>query len=122
MLLIHYGKRELETIYIHRFRKEYLPFYRLFFEIGQFWIIGGVWMAYSVFGSDYIGTAYPKFFRYLWITAFFLGESMNWRCHLVLRDLRPIGTKTVWIPKVYFNNNNRDAALIIFHAQITFGK
>lgn len=98
--MAHFIKRELETLFIHRFSNDTMPFYRVFINSSHYWLLSGFLMAYGLYTPNYIQPSYPMCLRYVIIGCFCLFEFMNFSCHIVLRNLRPKGTKKRGIPHV----------------------
>ncbi|KAI0734178.1 3-oxo-5-alpha-steroid 4-dehydrogenase-domain-containing protein [Fomitopsis betulina] len=109
MIMVHFIKREWETLFVHRFSHGTMPFRNIFRNSAHYWLLSGVLLAsvlYSPAYSDYspfiIGTARdkPRFLMgclALWAFA----EFSNLHAHLTLRALRPEGSKTRAIPYGY---------------------
>ncbi len=100
MLIGHYVKRELETLFVHRFSNATMPFYRVFINSSHYWVLCGLFISYFLFHPKYSAPVYPAYVSHVCIVLFCLAEVMNLCCHLVLRSLRPAGTKSRAIPAV----------------------
>ncbi|CCG82044.1 Synaptic glycoprotein SC2 [Taphrina deformans PYCC 5710] len=97
MVTIHFLKREYETIFVHRFSSETMPFFNLFKNCAHYWLIGGAFLA-GVTYSDWYSTetySYPRYASFL----FLFSELCNFKTHAILRDLRPAGTRERKIPR-----------------------
>jgi len=53
MVLGHYIKRELETLFVHRFSNETMPFMNVFKNSAHYWIIMGIGTMYFFLSPDY---------------------------------------------------------------------
>jgi very-long-chain enoyl-CoA reductase len=100
MVLLHYFKREFETLFIHRFSNDTMPFFNVFKNSTHYWVLLG-------FGSMYF-FLHPRYTPPSWANdqihmilcaAFVFFEFMNFMCHLVLRNLRSPGSSERGIPK-----------------------
>ena len=49
MVALHYLKRELETIFVHRFSNSTMPFKRIFINSGHYWVTCGTLIGYFFF-------------------------------------------------------------------------
>uniref|UniRef100_A0A1I8ASX1 very-long-chain enoyl-CoA reductase n=1 Tax=Steinernema glaseri TaxID=37863 RepID=A0A1I8ASX1_9BILA len=99
---IHYAKRLFETQFIHRFSNGTMPLRNLFKNCSYYW-------GFCAFISYFINHPYyqlPSFGLpqiYIGFTGFALSEIGNFSIHVLLRNLRPAGTKERKIP---FPNTN----------------
>lgn len=50
LVMAHFIKRELETIFIHRFSHGTMPFRNVFKNSAHYWLLSGVNLAYWVYG------------------------------------------------------------------------
>lgn len=101
MALIHYLKREYETLFVHRFSNDTMPWTNILKNSAHYWAIFGFLSMYFLI--------HPKYTAPAWVccdsiyTAFFLAflacEYMNFQCHCILRDLRKPGSTQRGIPK-----------------------
>ncbi|KAK0395092.1 hypothetical protein QR680_001113 [Steinernema hermaphroditum] len=98
----HYAKRVFETQFIHRFSNGTMPLRNLFKNCSYYW-------GFCAFISYFINHPYyqlPSFGLpqiYIGFTGFALSEIGNFSIHVLLRNLRPEGTKERKIP--YPNSN-----------------
>ncbi|KAK7690947.1 hypothetical protein QCA50_006050 [Cerrena zonata] len=109
MAMLHFLKREYETLFVHRFSNGTMPLYGLFRNCAHYWILSGVALAYAAYGPTYAATS--PYIRgtirsnptFLWscIALWTFAELSNGRTHSILRDLRPAGTKERRIPYGY---------------------
>jgi very-long-chain enoyl-CoA reductase len=102
MVLGHYIKRELETLFIHRFSSETMPFTNLFKNCTHYWVIFGTLVGYFLLHPKYTEPTYiPMNVKYVLIAAFVFFQIMNFLCHNTLKNLRKPGTTERGIPKGY---------------------
>ena len=97
MVCLHFLKREYETVFVHRFSSETMPFFNLFKNCAHYWLIGGAFLA-AITYSDRYATETHNFPRYS-MFLFTLAELCNFKTHTILRDLRPAGTTERRIPR-----------------------
>lgn len=96
MLLGHYIKRELETLFVHRFSSDTMPIINIFKNSLHYWILNGVCiMAFFLMPS----TQESKTKDIICAALFTLFELLNLMTHIVLKDLRKPGTTERGIPK-----------------------
>lgn len=101
LLVIHFLKRELETIFVHRFSLATMPARNIFKNCGHYWALAGVNIAYWVFRPD-SPTATDSLNPILYnggLALFVFGELANLNAHLILRNLRRPGTTERGIPR-----------------------
>ncbi|KAL6075658.1 very-long-chain enoyl-CoA reductase [Balamuthia mandrillaris] len=92
----HYLKRELETIFVHRFSKGTMPLLNIFKNSGYYWGAGAL-VGYFVNHPLYTPPSSTQF--YAGLACFVLFELGNLYCHIILRNLRPPGTRVRAIPR-----------------------
>ncbi|KAG8948377.1 3-oxo-5a-steroid 4- dehydrogenase [Tulasnella sp. 419] len=107
LVLIHYVKRELESIFVHRFSSATMPRFNVFKNSAYYWGPSGVMLASSLYGPWFSKSALAGTLRddprWLWgLTAIWaFAELSNLKTHLTLRSLRPAGTRQKGIPTGY---------------------
>ncbi|GLB44856.1 putative 3-oxo-5-alpha-steroid 4-dehydrogenase [Lyophyllum shimeji] len=106
MTLIHFIKRELETLFVHRFSHGTMPFRNVFKNSAHYHLLSGLALAYDVYRPKFSATS-PyirgtirdnKNFLWLCIAIWAFAELANLHTHLTLRALRPPGTRVRAIP------------------------
>lgn len=104
MVILHFLKRELETIWVHRFSNATMPFRNLFKNSFHYWVLSGFLLAAPIYGAQSSAsnvrgslldsTAWLVVWSAVWVYA----ELSNLAVHLHLRSLRPAGSKTRKLP------------------------
>ncbi|XP_044257489.1 probable very-long-chain enoyl-CoA reductase art-1 [Tribolium madens] len=92
---IHYGKRILETAFVHRFSHGTMPIFNLFKNCSYYWGFA-IYLAYHV--NHPLHTAPPTWLFYLGVFIFLFCEVGNLSIHILLRNLRPEGSTVRKIP------------------------
>lgn len=102
MVVFHFIKRELESLFIHRFSNATMPVLRLPINCSHYWILCGTNIAYYLFHPRYSAPFEDNLpvIGALLLT-FFFSEMMNLATHVHLRNLRPRGSKERKIPYGY---------------------
>ncbi|CAG8459973.1 14475_t:CDS:2 [Ambispora leptoticha] len=105
LVLIHFMKREFETIFIHRFSNGTMPFLNIFKNSGHYYLLSGFNLAYWVYGPwNAKGTAGGEREEwYIWtcVGIWIWAQLSNLSTHVTLRNLRPPGTRVRKIPHGY---------------------
>ncbi|KAJ9222183.1 hypothetical protein DTO169C6_5473 [Paecilomyces variotii] len=101
LLTIHFLKRELETIFVHRFSSATMPARNIFKNCAHYWFLAGLNIAYWVFRPDAAAASDEPntILLYSGLALFAFGEIANLNTHLVLRGLRKPGSTERGIPK-----------------------
>lgn len=99
MLMFHYLKREFESVFIHRFSNSTMPFQRIFYNCTYYWGFGGIFIGYFLFHPLYTDYEMPVACHFGILGFYLLAQFMNFRTHLILRNLRKPGTKDRGIPE-----------------------
>lgn len=99
MLVGHYLKRELETVFVHRFSNATMPFFNIFKNSFHYWILNGCGIMYFLLHPLYTAPEWcSEEIAYGLFGAFWVFELMNFACHVTLRNLRKPGTTERNIP------------------------
>uniref|UniRef100_A0A0K3CGB4 BY PROTMAP: gi/472580643/gb/EMS18427.1/ enoyl reductase [Rhodosporidium toruloides NP11] gi/647397130/emb/CDR39923.1/ RHTO0S04e12068g1_1 [Rhodosporidium toruloides] n=1 Tax=Rhodotorula toruloides TaxID=5286 RepID=A0A0K3CGB4_RHOTO len=107
LILAHYAKRELETLFVHRFSSATMPWFNIVKNSGHYWGLSGILLAAPLYGpwngaARLIGTSRDsESWIYGWAALWAYAELSNLITHLNLASLRPKGTKVRQIPKGY---------------------
>ena len=99
MITGHFIKRELESMFLHRFSSATMPVAKLPINSTYYWILNGVLLGYSLFSPKFSSPKYSSTGHSIAIGLFILFEFLNFHAHLILRNLRPEGSKVRGIPK-----------------------
>jgi len=94
--MAHFVKREMETIWVHRFSNETMPLMNIFANSGYYWGSAAV-IAYFLTHPLY--TPPPSAEIYWGAGIFLVSQALNFYTHLALAWLRPVGTKVRRVPR-----------------------
>ncbi|CAI2174492.1 20717_t:CDS:2 [Funneliformis geosporum] len=105
MIMAHFIKREIETLFVHRFSHGTMPFTNVFKNSFHYHALSGVNLAYWVYGPwNATGSLDGKREDWLiWtcVGIFVWAQISNFYTHIILRNLRPPGTRVRRIPYGY---------------------
>lgn len=105
LAVAHYVKRELETVFVHRFSNGTMPLFNIFKNSTHYWILSGFLLAPFIYSpwfsaASVAGTIQDSTTFIVATTAVWaLAELSNAYCHLILKNLRPAGTRVRKIPR-----------------------
>ncbi len=112
--IIHFLKREYETIFVHKFSLATMPFFNLFKNSGHYWFLSGVNLGYFIYAprsyseSDntfkiilFHRPAWSPYVIYGLTAVWTFSELSNLITHLNLASLRADGSKDHKIPYGY---------------------
>ncbi|TFK73259.1 hypothetical protein BDN72DRAFT_213988 [Pluteus cervinus] len=108
-VMLHFTKRELETIFVHRFSHGTMPASYVFRNSAHYWILSGLFLALDIYRPVYSATS-PSIRgtireneTFLWAMTglWAFAEVSNFHTHLTLRSLRPAGSRVRNIPYGY---------------------
>jgi len=99
-ITLHFVKRELETLFIHRFSNATMPARNIFKNSAHYWVLSGLLIAYFTYSPTSItaGQGNPLL-TYAGLALYAVGELANLNTHLVLRNLRSPGGTERGVPK-----------------------
>ncbi|KAG6831516.1 hypothetical protein H0H92_009784 [Tricholoma furcatifolium] len=108
-VMLHFLKRELETVFVHRFSHGTMPFRNVFKNSAHYHILSGLFLAYDVYRprfsapASYVSGTIRSNENFLWICAalWAFAELSNLHTHLTLRSLRPANSRVRAIPYGY---------------------
>ncbi|KAJ8113381.1 hypothetical protein OPT61_g4476 [Boeremia exigua] len=100
MCVLHFAKREYETLFVHRFSSATMPAANIVKNSGHYWLLSGLNLAYWSYGPN-SPAARPStsLLTYLGVALFAIGEICNFSTHLTLKNLRRPGSTERGIPQ-----------------------
>lgn len=97
MFSLHFVKRELETLYVHRFGHDTMPLSNIFKNSGYYWLFA-FWIAHITLHPQYtVPTSCER--KWAGVALFVVSEILNLKAHMDLRNLRPAGTRIRKVPR-----------------------
>ena len=97
---LHFLKREVETLFVHRFSNATMPAFNIFKNSAHYWLLSGLLIAYFTYSPTSLtaGPANPAI-TYPALAVFAIAELCNLNAHLVLRSLRSPGGTERGVPR-----------------------
>ncbi|KAF1991438.1 3-oxo-5-alpha-steroid 4-dehydrogenase family protein-like protein [Aulographum hederae CBS 113979] len=99
LVLTHFVKRELETLFLHKFSSSTMPLFNIFKNSTHYWLLAGLNIAVFAYAprasiaSDTL-SSHPAI-TYTGLALFTVGELLNLQTHITLSALRPASDPTV---------------------------
>mmetsp|Transcript_17888 Transcript_17888/g.45397 ORF Transcript_17888/g.45397 Transcript_17888/m.45397 type:complete len:312 (-) Transcript_17888:491-1426(-) len=93
--VVHYLKREIETLFVHRFSNATMPMKNIVKNTVYYWGFA-LWMGYFI--CHPLFTPPPHLMTHIGLALFASMELLNFVSHVQLRNLRPPGTRVRRIP------------------------
>jgi very-long-chain enoyl-CoA reductase len=100
LIVLHFIKREIETIFVHKFSAATMPLRNIFKNSFHYWILAGVNIAAWICApSGPTAKATNPILLYVGLLLYVVGELGNAQAHLALGNLRSPGGTERGIPK-----------------------
>jgi len=93
--ILHFLKRELETVFLHKFSNDKMPLKSLIKNCLYYWTAGFA-VGYTVNDSRHF--CLSGYALYICLVGFLVAEGLNFLAHLHLANLRPGTSKAVRLP------------------------
>ncbi|KXJ97193.1 3-oxo-5-alpha-steroid 4-dehydrogenase-domain-containing protein [Microdochium bolleyi] len=100
MIMLHFLKREYETVFVHKFSASTMPVANIFWNSLFYWAAAGALGAFEVYAPfSPAANATEPLTTYLGITLFLFGQIGNFRIHKYLSGLRKPGETERKLPQ-----------------------
>ncbi len=100
LVCLHFAKRELETLFVHRFSSATMPAFNIIKNSAHYWLLSGLNMAYWIYlPSAPAAQESNPYITYAGLALFAIGEVGNLSTHITLRNLRSAGGTERGIPQ-----------------------
>jgi very-long-chain enoyl-CoA reductase len=102
MIVAHFVKREIETLFVHKFSANTMPFFNVFKNSFFYWALSGLLCAVSIYSPRSLAArADQPLFDLVGLALYLFGETANALVHLYLAGLRSTGGTERKIPSGY---------------------
>lgn len=112
MVILHFVKREYETLFVHKFSNATMPIFNLFKNSSHYWFLSGVNLSYFIYSKDaatlssasslekivFHVNALPSTVNYALFAIWAAAELSNLKTHVALSNLRNKDSKAYVIP------------------------
>ena len=98
MSFFHYGKRLMESMFLHIFSRTTMPLANLFKNCAYYWGIFGILCGYTLFNPYGKDLTFLKVPRYFFVMFFISAELKNLKTHVILRDIKIKGHGKKYMP------------------------
>ncbi|KAF2005120.1 synaptic glyco protein SC2 [Amniculicola lignicola CBS 123094] len=100
LCMLHFIKREMETLFVHRFSLATMPARNIFKNSAHYWLASGLNLAFwSYAPSSPAARPSNPLITYTGVAMFLISELANLQTHFILRDLRRPGSTERGIPR-----------------------
>lgn len=102
MVVLHFLKREYETLFVHRFSLSTMPWTNIFKNSFHYWFFSGINLAYWIYkptSSTADSSPLAQYLNIAGIVLYIFGELGNLNAHATLSNLRKPGDTARGIPK-----------------------
>ncbi|RDW82462.1 hypothetical protein BP6252_03574 [Coleophoma cylindrospora] len=102
MIIVHFLKREYETLFVHKFSLATMPARNIFKNCFHYWVLSGLYLAYFIYAPTSYTARESGIFDLLnmvGVALYVFGELSNLYTHQVLSNLRSPGGTERGIPK-----------------------
>ena len=105
LIMAHFVKRELESLFVHRFSNATMPAFNIVKNSSHYWLLSGLVLGGGLY-SPSLGTEAVsgtlrnnRVFLAICACVWLVAELGNLHSHLILMSLRPKGTRVRQIPR-----------------------
>lgn len=100
LIMGHFVKRELETLFVHRFSASTMPFRNVWKNSFHYWVLGGLNIAAWIYAPSGPTAKEPNnLIMFAGLLLYGVGEMLNLQSHLTLMNLRSPGGTERAIPQ-----------------------
>ncbi|KZZ91419.1 steroid alpha reductase family protein [Moelleriella libera RCEF 2490] len=102
MIVAHFVKREVETLFVHKFSANTMPFFNVFKNSFFYWAVSGLLCAVSIYSPRSLAArAEEPLLDLVGLAIYLFGETGNALVHLYLSSLRSRGGTERKMPSGY---------------------
>lgn len=102
LFMLHFVKREVETLFVHKFSANTMPAFNVVKNSAFYWIVGGLVNAFVIYHPWSLAShAAQPLIDVVGLALWLFGEVGNARVHLYLSSLRSVGGTERKIPVGY---------------------